>query len=131
WINWEQVIVFRVLQFHDHEKDDEREAQQPPAPFAQEPDQPRKPDREQDRAYIEDLLLHKRQRPQDHVLAFALHVAKVLDGGEVMLYLPDQVRQEERESDSAGDPYPRLQEFAATLGDQQCDGHRESEDQRG
>jgi hypothetical protein len=44
-----------------------------------------------------------------------------------MADLPDEVGEEERESDGAGDPYPRSNELTSVIRQKQGDGNRESE----
>ena len=45
--------------------------------------------------------------------------------------LPDQVGQEQRHRDGAGNPYPGLQKFSPQRRQQKREGNRESEEQRG
>ena len=129
-IDREHVIVLGVRDFHQYEEDDKGQAEHAPAAVAQKPDQPREPDRQQDRVHVDDLLLHERERAEHDVLAFAADVGQVFDRREVMADLPDEVREKERDSNGAGDPYPTSRELTAMMRQQQGDGDRESERQR-
>src|SRR5208282_3768520 len=72
------------------------------APVAQEPHQARQPDREQNIADIEDLLLYKCKWTEHHVLARAADVVEILNRRKVMADLPDDVGQEKRDHDGEG-----------------------------
>ena len=75
--------------------------------------------------HVDDLLLNERKRAEHDVLAFAANVGEVFDRREVMTDLPDDVGEEERESDGASDPDPRSGELAAMIRQQQGDGDRD------
>ena len=130
-IDREYVVILGVRDFHQHEKDDKRQPEHPPAAVAEKPDQAREPDRQQDRVHVDDLLLNEREWSEHDVLAFPADVGEVFNRREVMADLPDDVREEKRESDRAGDPNPRSSELAAMMRQKQGDGDRESERQRG
>ena len=52
-------------------------------------------------------------RSQHYVLMRFLHVAEKLNGGKVVLDLPDEVRQKDQQGDQPAEPDPRSQEFTA------------------
>jgi hypothetical protein len=80
---------------------------------------------------VDDLFLNERERAEHNVLALAAYVGKVFDRREMMADLPDNVGEEERKSNDTGDPDPPSGELAAMMRQQQGDGDRESERQRG
>src|SRR5271165_4918360 len=54
-----------------------------------------------------------------------------LDGRKVTLNFPNEIGQEDQESNQAAEPNPRLHEMAALLREEQADEESETEDQRG
>src|SRR5208282_2901122 len=95
-IDREHIVVLGVRDFHQYEEDREDQANHAPAAVAQEPHQARQPDREQNIADIEDLLLYKCKWTEHHVLARAADVVEILNRRKVMADLPDDVGPEKR-----------------------------------
>ena len=98
---------------------------------AEQPYQSREPDQEQDRIHGNDLLLDEPQRTEHDVLSLATHILQILERWKMTVRLPDQIGQEERDRDGAGNPDPGLGKFAAMMGEQQSNRYRETEEECG
>ena len=93
----------------------------------EEPDQPAKPEQEQQRPHDDCLIEYEGERPTDHVTAGHADVVHQLKKRKVVADEPDKVGQEDKKCGQGSQPEPAAFEKAALRCDDDCSKNAEYE----